>query len=94
MMNTYQVELRSNDGARWTEFIVAESAIAAGFEAENMFDAECIGSFLAEGPIPEEIEIAEYGDGMTDAEADADTLRSAGMGTDEDYGYYGSDDDY
>lgn len=25
-------------------------------------------------------------DGMTDAEADADTLRSAGWGTDEDYG--------
>lgn len=26
---------------------------------------------------------------MTDVEADADTLRSAGMGTDEDYGFYG-----
>jgi hypothetical protein len=31
-------------------------------------------------------------DNFTDAEADADTLRSAGMGTDEDYGYYGEDD--
>lgn len=30
-------------------------------------------------------------DGMTDAEADADTLRMAGMGTDEDYGYQGDD---
>lgn len=28
-------------------------------------------------------------DFMSDAEADADVLRSAGMGTDEDYGYYG-----
>jgi hypothetical protein len=27
-------------------------------------------------------------DDMTDVEADADTLKSAGMGTDEDYGYY------
>jgi hypothetical protein len=27
----------------------------------------------------------EIGDGMTDVEADADTLRSAGWGTDEDY---------
>ena len=27
--------------------------------------------------------------GMTDVEADADTLASAGYGTDEDYGYYG-----
>lgn len=94
MMRTYQVELRGIDGARWTEFIVAESAASAAYEAEEMFEAECLGAFLAEGPIPEEIEIAEYGDGMTDAEADADTLRSAGMGTDEDYGYYGSDDDY
>lgn len=30
---------------------------------------------------------------MTDTEADADTLRSAGYGTDEDYGYYGDDFD-
>jgi len=28
----------------------------------------------------------------SDAEADADVLRSAGMGTDEDYGYYGDGD--
>jgi hypothetical protein len=30
-------------------------------------------------------------DNLTDAEADADTLASAGYGTDEDYGCYGSD---
>jgi hypothetical protein len=28
---------------------------------------------------------------MSDVEADADTLASAGWGTDEDYGYYGED---
>jgi hypothetical protein len=28
-------------------------------------------------------------DSMTDVEADADTLASAGMGTDEDYGFFG-----
>lgn len=32
-------------------------------------------------------------DNMTDVEADADTLKSAGMGTDEDYGYFGEDYD-
>ena len=32
--------------------------------------------------------------GMTDVEADADTLASAGYGTDEDYGYYGDDGYY
>lgn len=31
-------------------------------------------------------------DGMTDAGADADTLRSCGWGTDEDYGYFGGDE--
>jgi len=29
---------------------------------------------------------------MDDVEADADTLRSAGWGTDEDYGYFGAED--
>lgn len=33
----------------------------------------------------------EPGDGMTDVEADADTLKSAGWGTDEDYGFFGDD---
>ena len=28
---------------------------------------------------------------MSDAEADADVLRMAGMGTDEDYGYFGGE---
>lgn len=32
-------------------------------------------------------------DRYTDAEADADTLASAGWGTDEDYGYYGDGDE-
>ena len=36
----------------------------------------------------------EPGDNMTDAEADADTLASAGMGSDEDYGYYGGDEEF
>jgi len=31
-------------------------------------------------------------DGFSDVEADADTLASAGWGTDEDYGYYGEED--
>jgi len=34
----------------------------------------------------------ESEDNWTDAEADADTLASAGWGTDEDYGYYGGED--
>ena len=34
----------------------------------------------------------EPDDGMTDVEADADALASAGWGTDEDYGFYGNDD--
>jgi hypothetical protein len=46
--------------------------------------------------VANDIEQDEYvaNDGMTDAEADADTLASAGWGTDEDYGYYGGDDGF
>jgi hypothetical protein len=36
----------------------------------------------------------EPDDGMTDVEADADALASAGMGTDEDYGDYGGHEDF
>lgn len=37
----------------------------------------------------DEINFDDDGDGMTDSEADADVLASAGWGTDEDYGDYG-----
>jgi hypothetical protein len=33
----------------------------------------------------------EYEDDLSDVEADAMTLASAGMGTDEDYGFYGDE---
>lgn len=33
-------------------------------------------------------------DGLSDVEADAMTLESAGWGTEEDYGYYGDGEDY
>ena len=38
--------------------------------------------------------VYEEGDGMTDAEADADALRNIGWGTDEDYGFFGYPDEY
>ena len=38
-----------------------------------------------------DVEEPSYEDGLTDAEADAMTLASAGMGTDEDYGHFGGD---
>ena len=53
--------------------------------------AEEITALVEKVITPEEPEGPEFepDDGMTDVEADADTLKSAGMGTDEDYGYYG-----
>jgi len=39
----------------------------------------------------DDYEFVEWEDNLTDVEADADTLASAGYGTDEDYGQY---DDY
>ena len=41
----------------------------------------------------DEVEVRDYwNDIASDAEADADALVSAGMGTDEDYGYFGGDE--
>jgi hypothetical protein len=48
---------------------------------------------MTDGEFYARMEDDEYGpdDGMTDVEADADTLASAGWGTDEDYGSFGDD---
>lgn len=54
-------------------------------------DAIFWASCFTDGADDEEEEFDEVGDGMSDVEADADTLRMAGFGTDEDYGYYGDD---
>jgi len=53
------------------------------------FARELTPAELAElwGDDPEED--SEPRDAWTDADYDADTLASAGWGTDEDYGYYG-----
>lgn len=40
----------------------------------------------------EDVEPDYDNDGMTDAEADADTLRMCGFGTDEDYGCFSGDE--
>jgi hypothetical protein len=40
------------------------------------------------------MEPPEPDDGLSDVEADAMTLASAGMGTDEDYGRFANDQDY
>jgi len=40
----------------------------------------------------EDEDVPTLGHELSDVEADADTLASAGWGTDEDYGYYGGDE--
>ena len=42
-----------------------------------------------EGQVPQAEEPEQF---LSDAEADADALASAGWGTDEDYGYFGEED--
>lgn len=49
---------------------------------ENTMNAEGTGYEVTDEGVPNYYE-------MSDVEADADTLASAGHGTDEDYGYYG-----
>lgn len=58
------------------------------YEDDGVFGnwAECDDEYPLES-------LEEPPENMTDVEADADTLASAGMGTDEDYGYYGSNPD-
>ena len=64
-------------------------------EAENEKEAKEIAERNCPGCVVREVEFAEefveYGDGMTDVEADADTLRNCGWGTDEDYAYQGEE---
>ena len=62
------------DEVRWDE---ADWSIQ-----ENTMNAEGTGWEVTDEGVPEYFE-------MSDVEADADTLASAGHGTDEDYGYYG-----
>lgn len=62
-------------------------------------DSDCVDSPFADDP-DDDLDCDDDPDGgweppedwMTDVEADADTLASAGWGTDEDYGYYGGDE--
>jgi hypothetical protein len=52
------------------------------------FDADV----TAEEFYSDEVEYEDFEDSYSDVEADADTLASAGWGTDEDYGYFGGDE--
>ena len=61
----------------------ARDAAAENVECECNADKACTACADGLYDYPE--------DNMTDAEADADTLASAGWGTDEDYGYFGDD---
>jgi hypothetical protein len=71
-----------------------EEACKCGAYWDNVSD-EC-SWVLAQEEDDEELEAfyAEAEDFLSDAEADSMTLASAGWGTDEDYGSFGSDFDY
>jgi phage FluMu protein gp41 len=78
----FGVEWEYESGAReWEWFDTADAREDAieELKAMDVVDAE---------------ESEQEEDGLTDAEADAMTLASAGMGTDEDYGYFGDNDGY
>ena len=62
--------------------------------AEEFFRCDPCGWTRLEflGSFDSSMDEDEQDDYMSDAEADSDALASAGWGTDEDYGYYGSED--
>lgn len=67
------------------EFRATRAAIRA-YTSNEATDGDDMSEFDGEEP-PREDHFRD------DVEADADALASAGMGTDEDYGHFGGDDD-
>ena len=88
IVQMYQSNCLVRPDGKWTE--------SDCFEAYYPDLEECSREYLdeIETPLGEQIDGGndEFTDNMTDTEADADVLRSAGMGTDEDYG--GGDERY
>lgn len=66
---------------------VANRVTAQDFGAIRDANGNTVGEWAFEEDADDDYE----GYQMSDAEADADTLASAGHGTDEDYGYYGDE---
>ena len=73
-------------------FAVANTHDYTYMNCETLEKAKEWAEFYADNDEDAEHEDDEIGDGMTDVEADADTLASAGYGTDEDYGCFDSGD--
>lgn len=70
----------------------AQTPAFQGLDVVYHFDK--IRDAIAEAENFQECEERDFdGDYMSDAEADADVLRMAGMGTDEDYGHFGDLDE-
>lgn len=100
-MNQFRVTMVDVNDAPFYVFIEAEFPEDAFYSAEfeNKYCRSVqVEEYVFEGSdydigdwvvvfVPEDDD-GEYGDGMTDVEADADTLRNCGWGTDEDYCYY------
>lgn len=88
---TYLTALNSLEMTATPEYVSDEDTLT--ISSEEIHD---IIDLLMEDGIEDftaQIEAAEPFDGfLSDAEADGDALASAGMGTDEDYGYYGDSD--
>ncbi len=91
---------------RWNDNSICTYRIVVGLEdmsydVERIPAEECTADlsnftpFFTEGMGEEEeddYDDWDDSDGLSDAEADAMTLASAGWGTDEDYGYFGGDE--
>lgn len=81
--NVFYVTLSNNDlGVNLT--LTREQVERIAFEAESALPRE--EDWFEDGP-----DGYDDDDGLTDSQADAMTLSSAGWGTDEDYGYAGDD---
>lgn len=109
-MTTYRVTMVDVNDVRFYFFADAETPEAAAGTAafENRYcnvvevaeragypdDPEAWEVVYVEGEGEEEYYEDDYEDGMSDVEADADTLRNCGWGTDEDYFWDVPNEDY
>ena len=73
--------------------ITTDGYTAFTFVPENAAELRQLLSLHTDGEDADG-DVEPYEDGYTDVEADADTLASAGWGTDEDYGCFGGGEDY
>lgn len=91
------IEAGGESGDERVDYVLADDVREAAGIIQNNYNVDRIIEVVEVSPAEmdghSDYSDGEEDDGWTDVEADADTLRNVGWGTDEDYGYYGGEYD-